>query len=107
MYGSVVGRISELSMLRTVGFGRRAIIATLVQEGILLAASASLLAAFLALTVINGAAVRFTMGAFALRVDTTAILIGCAVGLTLGVVGAIPPAIKALRIPVVDGLKAL
>lgn len=105
MYGSVVGRISELSMLRTLGFGRRAIIVSLIQEGILLAASASLLAAVLAIILINGAAVRFTMGAFALRVDTIAILIGCAVGLALGVIGAIPPAIKALRIPLVDGLK--
>lgn len=107
MYGSVVGRISELSMLRTVGFVRRAIIVSLIQEGVLLAAAASLLAAFLALVLVNGAAVRFTMGAFALRVDSVAILIGCAVGLSLGVVGAIPPAIKALRIPVVDGLKAV
>ncbi|MFK7821005.1 MAG: ABC transporter permease [Planctomycetaceae bacterium] len=107
MYGSVVGRISELSMLRTVGFGRRAIIVSLVQEGVLLASAASLLAALLALVLVNGAAVRFTMGAFALRIDNTAILIGCAVGLSLGVIGAIPPAIKALRIPVVDGLKAV
>ena len=107
MYGAVVGRIAELSMLRTVGFVRRAIIVSLIQEGVLLAAAASLLAAFLALVLVNGAAVRFTMGAFALRVDSVAILIGCAVGLSLGVVGAIPPAIKALRIPVVDGLKAV
>lgn len=107
MYGSVVGRISELSMLRTVGFARRAIVISLVQEGVLLAAGASLLAALVAITVVNGAAVRFTMGAFALKVDSIAVLVGCAVGLSLGVIGAIPPAIKALRIPVVDGLKAV
>lgn len=107
MYGSVVGRISELSMLQTVGFARRAIVISLVQEGVLLAAGASLLAAFVAITVVNGAAVRFTMGAFALRVDSVAVLVGCAVGLSLGVIGAIPPAIKALRVPVVDGLKAV
>ena len=44
---------------------------------------------------VNGAAVRFTMGAFALRIDGTAVLIGCGVGLALGVVGAVPPAIRA------------
>jgi ABC-type lipoprotein release transport system permease subunit len=107
MYGSVVGRISELSMLRTVGFGRRAIIVSLIQEGVLLASAASLVAAFVSLVLVNGSAVRFTMGAFALRIDSIAILIGCVVGLSLGVIGAIPPAIKALRIPVVDGLKAV
>lgn len=107
MYGSVVGRIPELSMLRTLGFVRRAIVVSLIQEGVLLAAAASLLAALVALVLVNGAAVRFTMGAFALRIDSMAVLIGCGVGLLLGFFGAIPPAIRALRLPVVDGLKSV
>jgi len=107
MYGSVVGRIPELAALQTIGFLRRAIVASLVQEGVLLAAAASLLASLVALTTVNGAAVRFTMGAFSLRIDSTAVLIGCSVGLLLGLVGAIPPAVRALRMPIVDGLKAV
>ncbi|MDA0587334.1 MAG: ABC transporter permease [Planctomycetota bacterium] len=107
MYGSVVGRIPELSMLRTLGFVRRAIVVSLIQEGMLLAAAASLLAALIALVLVNGAAVRFTMGAFSLRIDSIAVLIGCGVGLLLGFFGAIPPAIRALRMPVVDGLKSV
>ncbi len=107
MYGSVVGRIQELSMLQTIGFVRRAVVVSLVQEGVLLAAGACLLAALIALVFVNGAAVRFTMGAFSLRIDSTAVLIGCMVGLSLGFFGAIPPAIRALRIPIVDGLKAV
>ena len=107
MYGSVVGRIAELSTLRTIGFQRRAIVVSLIQEGVLLAAGASLLAAAIALFFVNGAAVRFTMGAFSLRIDSVAVLIGCGVGLSLGFFGAIPPAIRALRMPVVDGLKAV
>ena len=106
MYGSVVGRIPELSTLQTIGFVRRAIVVSLIQEGLLLAAGASLVAALLALFFINGAAVRFTMGAFTLRVDSIAVLIGCGVGLLLGLFGSIPPTIRALRMPVVDGLKA-
>jgi len=107
MYGSVVGRISELSTLQTIGFVRRAIVVSLIQEGLLLAAAASLLAAVLALVFVNGAAIRFTMGAFPLCIDSMAVLIGCGVGLLLGFFGAIPPAIRALRIPIVDGLKAV
>lgn len=107
MYGSVVGRIPELSTLQTIGFVRRAILASLIQEGLLLAAAASLLAALLALVFVNGAAVRFTMGAFSLRIDSMSVLIGCGVGLLLGFFGAIPPAIRALRMPIVDGLKAV
>ena len=106
MYGSVVGRIRELASLQTIGFARRAMLVSLVQEGVMLAAAASLLAALVALVFVNGAAVRFTMGAFSLRIDEVAVLIGCGVGLLLGVVGAIPPAIRALRMPIVDGLKA-
>ena len=107
MYGSVVGRIAELSTLQTIGFVRRAVIVSLLQEGLLLAATASLLAAWIALVFVNGAAVRFTMGAFVLRIDNMAILIGCGVGLSLGFLGTIPPAIRALRMPIVDGLKTV
>jgi hypothetical protein len=46
------------------------------------------------------------MGAFALRIDNVAVLIGCGVGLFVGVLGAAPPAIRALRMEVVDALKA-
>jgi ABC-type antimicrobial peptide transport system permease subunit len=106
MYGSVVGRIRELATLQTIGFARRAMLASLVQEGVVLAAAASLTATVIALVFINHASVRFTMGAFALRIDDVAVLIGCGVGLLLGVCGAIPPAIRALRMPIIDGLKA-
>jgi len=106
MYGSVVGRIPELATLQTLGFVRRAIVVSLIQEGVLLAAAASLMAAVIALLAVNGVAVRFTMGAFALRIDGVALLIGCGAGLLLGLAGSIPPVVRALRLPVVDGLKA-
>lgn len=106
MYGAVMGRTRELAALQAIGYRRRAILISLVQEALLLAAAASLAAGLIALAFINGIAVRFTMGAFALLIDGTAILIGCGVGLLLGLFGAIPAAMRALRMPVVDGLKA-
>jgi putative ABC transport system permease protein len=106
MYGSIVGRIRELAALQTIGFARRALLISMIQEGLILAAAASLLAAAAAFLFVNNAAVRFTMGAFSLRIDEVALLIGCGVGLLLGVLGAVPPAIRALRMPIVDGLKA-
>ena len=107
MYGSVVGRIPELCTLQVLGFVRRSVVISLIQEGVLIAVAASLLAALIALVFVNGAAVRFTMGAFALRIDSMAVLVGCGVGFTMGLLGAIPPAIRALRMPIVDGLKAV
>lgn len=106
MYGSIIGRMQELATLQTIGFLRRSILISLIQEGLLLATAASLSATLLAIVFINGAAIRFTMGAFAIRVDGVAVLIGCGVGLSLGILGAIPPAIRALRMPIVEGLKA-
>jgi putative ABC transport system permease protein len=107
MYGAVAGRVRELATLQTLGFPRRAIALSLVQEGAVLAAAGSLLAAVVALAVVNGTAVRFTMGAFTLRVDGPAVVIGCGTGLLLGVVGAVPPAVRAMRLLVAEGLKAV
>ena len=107
MYGSVVGRVRELATLQTVGFLRRAIALSLLQEGLLLSSAASLAAAALAVTLFRGVTVRFTMSAIELLVDGPTLLIACGIGLRLGVVGAIPPAVRALRMPIVEGLKAV
>jgi ABC-type antimicrobial peptide transport system permease subunit len=107
MYGAVVGRVRELATLQSLGFARRAIVLALMQEALLLAAAGSLLAAILALGLLNGVAVRFTMGAFALRIDSVAVLVGCGAGLLLGLIGSLPPALKAMRLPIAEGLKAV
>ncbi len=90
MYGAVAGRVREIATLQAIGYRRRAILFSLIQEGVLLASTGSLFSGVVALTLLNGMAVRFTMGAFTLRIDGVAILIGCGVGLLLGVVGALP-----------------
>jgi ABC-type antimicrobial peptide transport system permease subunit len=107
MYGAVAGRVREIATLQTIGYRRRAILLSLVQEGVLLAAASSLVAGTIALILFNGLAVRFTMGAFALRIDSISILTGCGVGLLLGVLGSLPPALKALRTEVASALKAI
>ena len=107
MYGAVVGRISELSMLQTIGFVRRSLVISLMQEAIILSLAASLCATLIAILFINGLAIRFTMGAFQLQIDSVSVLIGCGVGFLLGFLGAIPPAIRALRVSVVDGLRSV
>jgi putative ABC transport system permease protein len=107
MYGAVVGRVRELATLQTLGFVRRAIALSLIQEATLLAAAGSLVAAVFALGVVNGMAVRFTMSAFPLRIDSVAVAVGCGSGLLLGLVGAIPPAVRAMRLPIAEGLKAV
>jgi ABC-type lipoprotein release transport system permease subunit len=107
MYGAVAGRVREIAALQAIGYRRLAVLLAIVQEGALLAAGGSLIAGFIALGLLDGVAVRFTMGAFALRIDGASILIGCGIGLLLGIVGAIPPAVRALRLPVAESLKAI
>lgn len=107
MYVAVVGRVRELATLQTLGFTRQAIALSLIQESVLLAAAASLLAALVALTLVNGLAVRFTMGAFVLAIDNMALAAGCGTGLLLGLCGAAPPAVGAMLQPVANGLKAI
>ncbi|TWU22736.1 ABC transporter permease [Bythopirellula polymerisocia] len=107
MYGAVVGRIRELATLQALGFRRRAILLTLVQEATLLACAGALVACLIGLILVDGAAVRFTMGAFMLKVDSVGIAIACGVAALLGVVGALPPAVKAMRLPVVEAIKSI
>lgn len=107
MYGAVVGRIRELATLQTLGFSRRAAILSVVQEGTILAMAGALMASLLAYVLANGMAVRFTMGAFELLIDSQTLLVGNSIALLLGVGGALPPAVKIMRLSVVDGLKTV
>lgn len=107
MYGAVMGRIKELATLQTIGFSRRAAILSIVQEGTILSMMAALVASAVALLFINRLAVRFTMGAFELQIDSMTLLIGYAIALFLGVCGSLPPAIRVFRLSIVDGLKAV
>ena len=43
----------------------------------------------------------------ATMVDAVCLLVGCGVGLMLGLLGALPPALKALRMPVAESLKSI
>jgi ABC-type antimicrobial peptide transport system permease subunit len=96
-----------LATLQAIGFRRRAILLTLIQEATLLSCCGALVACAVGLVFVNGTAIRFTMGAFVLRVDSVGIAVACLTALVLGVVGAIPPAAKAMRAPVVEAIKAI
>ena len=106
MYASFAGRVREVGMLQSLGFTRRAIILSLAEESVFVAACGSLLACVLALLVLDGLAVRFSMGAFALSIDPPVLLTGLAAGLAVGLVGAIPPAVRCLRLPIAAALRS-
>jgi len=106
MYAAFAGRVRELGTLQSLGFGRSAIVVSLVQESLLAAAGGTLLAVLMSLVLLDGRAVRFSMGVFGLSIDANVMLQGLAAGLLLGLIGAIPPAVRCLRLPIATALKA-
>jgi putative ABC transport system permease protein len=106
MYAAFASRVRELGALQTIGFARSAIVASLVQESVLATAAGALVAAGIAVMLLNGITVRFSMGVFGLVIDSAVLLTGLGAGVLLGVVGALPPAWRCLRLPISEALKA-
>jgi hypothetical protein len=79
----------------------------MVQESCLATASGAILASAAGLFLLDGLAVQFSMGAFGLRIDAPALLAGLGAGLLLGLVGALPPAVRCLRVPIPESLKSI
>ena len=106
MYASFASRVREVGMLQALGFTRRAIIASLAEESVFIAACGALIACVIALATLDGVAVRFSMGAFTLTIDPPVLLAGLATGLIVGLVGAVPPAVRCLRLPIAAALRS-
>jgi putative ABC transport system permease protein len=106
MYAAFASRVREVGSLQAIGYSRLAIVASLVQESVLATAAGALLAAAIALLLLNQLTVRFSMGVFGLVIDSPVLLTGLAAGLLVGVVGALPPAWRCLRLPISEALKA-
>jgi len=106
MYAAFAARVREAGMLQSLGFTRFAIVANLTEESVFAAMCGALIGTILGLALLDGLAVRFSMGAFALVMDAPVVLIGVLGGLVVGLVGAIPPAIRCLRMPITEALKS-
>lgn len=106
MYAAFAARVREVGMLQALGYTRAAIVMNLTEESVFAAACGVLIGTTLGLVLLDGIAVRFSMGAFALMLDAPVVLAGVAGGLLVGVVGAIPPAIRCLRLPIAEALKS-
>jgi putative ABC transport system permease protein len=106
LYAAFASRTRELGTLQALGFPRRAILLSLVQESLLATGAGALIGCALGRLLLHGWAARFSMGVFELSVDASAILAGLSAGALVGFLGAIPPALRALRMPIASALKA-
>jgi len=106
MYAAFASRIREVGTLQSLGYPRRAVMLSFVQESMLAAAAGAVLGAVLALLLLDGVSIKFSMGAFGLLLDGPTVGFGIAAGLLLGLFGSIPPTLRCLRMPIAESLKA-
>ncbi|MCI0652037.1 MAG: ABC transporter permease [Planctomycetes bacterium] len=106
MYAAVAARVREIAMLQVLGYSRVAIVCSIVQESVLISAVGALVAAMAGAWLLDGIAVRFSMGAFGLDVDGGVIAIALGAAVLFGAAGALPPAFRCLRLEIPTALRS-
>jgi putative ABC transport system permease protein len=112
MYSAVAARSREIAVLRALGFGAGSVVLSFVAESMLVALVGGLLGAAVVLP-LNGLTTAtmnlqtFSHVAFAFRVTPALLAGGVAFALLMGLVGGLPPALRAARLTVAAALRAL
>ena len=106
MYAAFASRVRELGSLQAIGYPRHAIVLSLIQESLIASVAGALIAAAVGVFVLDGVAVRFSMGVFGLIVDSLVLATGLGAGVVLGLIGGLPPAWRCLKLPIAEALKA-
>ncbi|MGB5256267.1 MAG: ABC transporter permease [Woeseiaceae bacterium] len=104
MSQSVRERISELAVLKTLGFGDRTMLAIVLAESILIIAIGGVLGMAVGWVVVQGLAGQ--MGAFLPGIFLSPAAIAGGVGMIIGagILAGIFPALKAMRLSIIDAL---
>ena len=112
MYSTIAARSAEIGTLKAIGFGPANIVASFLAEPLVISVAGGALGCLAALP-FNG----FTAGtmnwasfsylAFSFRVRPAIIASGMVFSLLLGMIGGLPPAVRALRLPIITALREL
>jgi putative ABC transport system permease protein len=100
MMQSVRERVSELAVLKTLGFGDATVLGLVIAESLLLCVTAALLGlalSFAALPVVK-------MGLQGVDLSPKALLPGIGVAVLLAFIVGLPPGLRAMRLTIVDAL---
>jgi putative ABC transport system permease protein len=112
MYSAVAERAREIAVLRALGFGRASIVLAFLVESLVIALAGGILGCLLVLPV-NGVTTgtinwqTFSHLSFAFRITPDLLALGLLFALLMGVLGGLPPAIRAARSRVAVALRAL
>ncbi|MCP4453863.1 MAG: ABC transporter permease [Planctomycetes bacterium] len=107
LYAAFAARFREIGMLRSLGYSRPAVMTSLIQESVLISLTGALLASITAVILLDGVAVKISMGAFGLVLDTSTVAAGLGAGLILGIVGSLPPTFQCMRLSIAEALKSV
>lgn len=103
MFAAVLARTRELATLRALGYSPTAVAFGLVQESVLVAFIGGAIGTLAALA-IGAVSLRYPMGALLLEADLTSRATGLGAALLSGLLGGIVPAIRAVRLPLVEAI---
>jgi putative ABC transport system permease protein len=112
MYSAVAERSREIATMRAIGFGAGSIVVSFIFEALLIAFIGGLIGC-LAVLPVNGITTgamnfqTFSHLAFAFKITPPLLGIGIVFALFMGLIGGVPPAIRAARRPVALALRAL
>ena len=97
LYAAFASRVREMATLQAIGFGRGPLLISLIQESTLACLTGALLASVFAVALLDGMTVPFSIGAFTMEIGPDVAIAGIITGLSLGLLGALPPAIRCLK----------
>jgi putative ABC transport system permease protein len=113
MYSAVSSRTREIATLRALGFGSGPVVVSVLAEASLLAVLGGLIGGALAWAAFDGYQTAtmnwqsFSQVAFAFAVTPSLLMRALGYALLMGLLGALAPAIRAARLPVVTALRQL
>ncbi len=113
MYSTVAARTREIATLRALGFGAIPIVGSVLVEALVLGLAGGLVGCVAAYLGFNGMQTStmnwasFSQITFAFSVTPRLVTMGLGYSLLLALVGALLPAWRAARLPIVSGLRAL
>ena len=106
MYGAVASRSREIATLRALGFGGTPVVLSVVVEALALCVTGALIGALIAWALFDGNAKAVNSSVFVLRVSPGLVMTGLIWALVVGLLGGLPPAIRAARLPIATALRA-
>ncbi len=113
MYSAVVARTREIATLRALGFGGGPIVVSVLIESIVLSIVGGVLGGAIAYVGFHGYQTAtmnwqsFSQVAFAFAVTPSLLVQGMLYATAMGVIGGVLPAVRAVRMPIVSGLREL